>query len=746
MLVILAIKELNDMKNIVKSKYEVCLNGNIINIFLNGKKLLSVGASASINDEVSMPEDRTLEADKAVFRGKDDVMEFDFLDDAIKVSYARSFSVETPIYVSKMFATPETAINVVDIDRGFTPQARNNSGKNMEFYRHLPDISANGYFSPSLFNFSIGNKDAWVSFGLLDIPDTKICKMDNDSSFLIESCGGNKLIPAGGTYKMPSVLITFPKDEWDGIRLFRQKLIDLGLYTPQKPKFSEIPSWWKNPFLCTYGDQMLEDIVGNPLPPKTIIKNNIDDNVDPGYKHISQTPMWWEKDDLCVDNVQLSESVALQAIDEAWVTDYVDIAERDWGFKNINLIIDDAWQLPHAFEPAVATDRFPDMRRFIDGMHKRGHHVILWQTSMFDVVSNGFETRAQRLNVLSDYKYEGVNDPGRYFAERGLDARAIDYTADNARQFIREICEIMFGSGEGQFDADGVKLDFIGMTRDPAKTNTYMHPERGIGARELLLFYEMFHEEAKKVKPDVLIDCTVGDPRFEHAIDFNRLHDTHCGTIEKDLRAAVASYACPGLPIDSDGALMFVSWLRTHYISSAIYGIPSLYYVKYFHDCAPKNDGFQFMHGDKPRKELTPLEKIQLGNLLQMTKYRPDGNAKMTSYGNWILEDNGKVNAMCQRGETVVYYPTESNDTGYIFTWQDEVICIPLYGRKISDLQGGNGCKFILADYAQDVAYITITPGEVYTFKNIDDGTSVDRNFIESRAINSETDMNYVNN
>lgn len=165
------------------------------------------------------------------------------------------------------------------------------------------------------------------------------------------------------------------------------------------------------------------------------------------------------------------------------------------------------------------------MRGFIKKMHKRGHRVILWQTPLFDKITNGFKTRAQRLGVLSNYEHKTPyfdNFPGCY---------AIDYTADNARQFIREIVEILFGNGEGQYNADGIKLDFIGLLRDPAITQTYAHPERGIGMKDLLLFYEMFYEEAKKVKNDVLIDCTVGDPRFEHVIDINRLHDTHCSVI-----------------------------------------------------------------------------------------------------------------------------------------------------------------------------------------------------------------------
>ena len=372
---------------IKKSKYAVSINKQVLNFFLEGKKFFSIGASASVNGELSALECESISENKAVFSGENEKMTFEFLSDCIKVSYNKKFSKETPIYVSKIFATKETAINVENLDRGFTPQARNNKGKNLEFYRHLPDISANGYFSPSLFNFSLANSENWVSFGLLDIPDTKICKMDDDKSFLIESCGGNKVIKKGDTYNMPSVLITFPEDEWHGIKLFREKLEEFGLYKPKDRAFSELPSWWKNPFICTYGDQMLEDRVG-------------------------------------------------QLIDEEWVLDIVKRAEEEWGFKNINLIIDDSWQLPHSFEPAVATDRFPDIRKFIDGLHDRGHHVILWQTSMFDVISNGFETRAQRLGVLSDYRYVSG-----YFEERGMDARAIDYTSDNARQFLREICE-----------------------------------------------------------------------------------------------------------------------------------------------------------------------------------------------------------------------------------------------------------------------------------------------------------------
>lgn len=564
----------------------------------------------------------------------------------------------------------------------------------MDYFNHLPDISLNGYFSPPAFQFSIGNADAWVSFGLLDIPDSSFCRMDEDHSFLVESCGGNKVIGKGERYRLPQVIITFPEDELQAVSLFRQKLIEHGRYTPKKPRFSELPDWWKNPFVCTYGDQMLEHKVG-PL------------------------------------------------IDEKWVSEFVEIAEKDWGLEKINLIIDDSWQHYFTFEPKAEESRFPDMRGFIDRMHDRGHHVILWNTPMFVNLAAGFETRAERHGMVSDWCYAAY-DPNSYFALVAPQCQAIDYTSENARTFLREVCEGLFGSGEGQYNADGVKLDFIGCLRNPERTKSYSHPENGIGATELMRFYRIFREEAKRVKPDVLIDCTVGDPRFEEFIDVNRMHDTHCGTIEKEIRANLSVLACPDLPIDSDGALMFTGWLKTHYISAAVYAVPSMYYMKRFHDFATTEEGvYQYKPSDKA--ELTKEEKTQLGVLLSMVKYRPDGVPVLDSFGNWILKDGEQINGLSQKGETVVYYPTAQNDTGYLFTWQDETIILPLCGRKFSGLEPRESCKHLLVDYARDRVILHLEPGKLYTFQNVDDGTSIDRIFREHTATVVEAEVDYVN-
>ncbi len=679
------------MKKILKKQYSVCVDGNILKINRNGEELLTVPASASLNGVFSNTVLTFASDERLEFLSEDEKIIFTLEDDCILADFSRKMSVDTPIFESKMFTDGKNAINIIGFDRAFCPQPRNNGGRNMDYYNHLPDISSNGYFSPAVLEFAVGSKNGWVSFGLLDLPDTKICKMDTDRSFLVESCGGNKVIKCGESYNLPQIVITFPKDEWDAISLFREKLIRYGRYTPKKPGFSELPSWWKNPFVCTYGDQMLEERVG-------------------------------------------------QLIDTEWVNDIISKAEKDWGIEHFNLIIDDSWQLPHAFEPIYDEKRFPNFRGFIESVHERGHKVILWQTPLFDKITNGFKTRAQRLGVLSETELTGPyfkDFPGCYM---------IDYTSDNARQFIREIVEILFGDGEGQYNADGIKLDFLGLLRDPAIEHTYSHPEKGIGMKELLLFMEMFYEEAKRVKADVLIDSTTGDPRFEHVLDFNRLHDTHCGVIEKEMRARIVSLGCPDLPIDSDGALMFTSWLRKHYISAALYAVPSNYYTNDYHDSIESiSDGIYDYYTQGYYKPTTDAEKKRLGVLFSMVKYRPDGYSYMESDGNWVLKDGGQVNAITQKGETVVYYPTEKCDTGYIFTFQDEVIIIPLYGRKFSELSPAPKKDQLLVDYARDVAIMRLTPGIIHTFKNSDSGDSADRVFSTLKTDNVETEMNYVN-
>ena len=663
-------------------------DGKKLIISRDGAEFLTIPFSVSINGETDSLSVESDDGKNIVLSGNGSVMTCTVNDDCIIFGYKKQFSERTAIYNVKAFAQ---GVALSGFDRAFCPQPRRNDMRNLSYYNNLPDISMNGYFTAPALEFAIGSAQGWASFGLLDLPDTFKCRLEDDYSFLVEACGGNKVTDENNVYTMPRVVVYFPDGEIESIKEFRSLLIKYTDFTPkQKPKLSEVPEWWKNPLICIYGDQLNEDIVG-------------------------------------------------QGITKEWVDGLVKQAEDTWGIKNMTLLIDDNWQKPHAMDPLADESRFPNFREYIDSLHERGHHVILWQAPLFETLSNGYKTRAQKLGVISENHLDSA-----YF-KNFPDTYSIDYTHDNAREFIKQYCQKIFGSGEGEYNADGIKLDFLGCLRDPELTQTYSHPEKGVGLRELLHFFEMFYEEAKKVKPDVVINSSVGDPRFEHTVDLNRLHDTHSGVEEKEMRAAISLAGCPTTLIDSDGAFMFLSWIKRHYINAAIYSIPSNYYTG-DHTEATINPDRSFCFGKySDRRGLADNEKKAIGTLLQMQKLRPDGIAERYKDIDWILRDGDKVNGVTVNAETVVYFPTEKGGKGYIYSLADEAVIVPLFGHKVSGLTPDARRGLFYVDYARDRMIVQLVPGKLYEFVGEDDGASIDELFKKAQFAKRDGAVDYVN-
>lgn len=642
---------------IYQAKYDP--KNHCIVISKEGQYWFSVPAAVSVNDVVYAPALASENDNAFFFEDQTSSIAFLLKDDCVEVSCNIHYKLDTPIYEAKYFKDSCGGLRISHFDRALTTQPRRNNCHNMDFFKNLPDCSLNGYFYPTMLNFTVGNSQGWVAFGLLDLPDSYQYKLLDDGSILTESCGGNKVIRAGENYCLPKMLITFPENDWDCISLFRQKLMDYGLYTPEKKPLSELPAWWRDPLVCTYGDELST---------------------------------------LCLPDARMNDP----RFNADWVRMLVDTAEQKWGIAHMNIVLDAFWQLHFALDPQVDTARFGNMRDFVDEMHARGHHVIAWVTPIFDNINNGFETLSQKMNVLSSNYMEPLGIPGSY---------SIDMTCDNIKEYYLRVCQVLFGDGEGEYNLDGVKMDYIGLFRDPAKTGPYRHPEKGLGIREIKIFYETFYQAAKQVKSDALVNCSVTDPRFEGYIDQNRMHDTHAGNIEKEYRARLATSACPDLLIDSDGALMLTDWAKQHYICAAIYSIPSNYYTLTYHD-RPLDD-----------RDYKPM-----GNLLQFTVNKPDGTPVFESVGNWkLIDHNGIVNGQCINGNTVVYYPWEKNEKGYIFTWQNETVIIPLHGRKFGNLN--IPVEGYQVDYARDQVIIRLEPGIIYTFESVDEDNSISKLF-----------------
>ena len=146
----------------------------------------------------------------------------------------------------------------------------------------------------------------------------------------------------------------------------------------------------------------------------------------------------------------------------------------------------------------------------------------------------------------------------------------------------------------------------------------------------------------------------------------NRLHDIQKVYEERELRARVSTMACPDMLVDSDGAIMLTDWVPSTYTSAVIYSTPSLYYINKFHDGIGLSD-----------EDMAALSK-----LLQLCNKKQYGIPVFVSEDNWLLKtrDGSRVIGSAIDGHTTMVI--SEHNIGYIFTWKDEEIAVPLYGNE----------------------------------------------------------------
>ena len=134
----------------------------------------------------------------------------------------------------ELFRVGTLGIKMIDCLNCFAPQPFNFDGINRAFHKYFCDCSMNGYFTPAPLNFSVGNRHGWVSFGLLDLPDSYEYKMTRRLGVLVEKPCGHIKVQADQWYTAPRLLLTFPKDAYSGVRLYRQKLEEFGIIAANK--------------------------------------------------------------------------------------------------------------------------------------------------------------------------------------------------------------------------------------------------------------------------------------------------------------------------------------------------------------------------------------------------------------------------------------------------------------------------------------------------------------------------------
>lgn len=356
-------------------------------------------------------------------------------------------------------------------------------------------------------------------------------------------------------------------------------------------------------------------------------------------------PRWWMRPTVCTFGEQLITfgDNPRQSASSDWVKDFVLKLEKRLGYSDFTVIVDEKWQ--KYYGDPTPSKRFADLKELIEWCHNRGHRVILWWMAW--KADQG--SLAHTMNLV--------------------DKDIVDATSPNFKEYIARCVNILLGNKRGQLNADGLKVDFLFLVRDGSYAK-YQNSALGIGLRELHRYLKILYEQAKQVKSESLISCGSCDPHFIDCFDMVRLNDlSGSWKFVREERARIASLACPNTLIDGDGLFMFKEIADYHYLVSAAYSVPSLYYESRFQDGMAISD-----------------EMMQLsGRIFRIAAQKRVGKLNFLNHGHWQIERDGNILAECfDHGSILVVYLNAT--TALAISTKSQPLTIPLHGKKLKDL------------------------------------------------------------
>jgi hypothetical protein len=323
--------------------------------------------------------------------------------------------------------------------------------------------------------------------------------------------------------------------------------------------------------------------------PLTAIADYRDDLAENGWADAPTEPAdWWFDPIFCGWGAQCAHAAALTragAVDPAAANPdgFVlpegasfapDLARQDlydrWlarlasrGVSPGTIVIDDRWQADYGTN-TVDTEKWPDLRGWIDSRHDDGQRVLLW---------------------FKAWDPSGLPDALTVKDAQGRPL-AVDPSNPAYLAAVAEQVTVML-SPEG-LDADGFKVDFT--QRAPSGVSLTAHSDGVWGIAALHAIIRTIHDAAKAVKPDALVVTHTVHPSFGGVSDMIRLNDV----LENDVygnpvpvveqvrfRHDVAVASLPGHPIDTDQWPMpsRAEWLSYARVQADL-GVPALYYVE----------------------------------------------------------------------------------------------------------------------------------------------------------------------
>ena len=350
-------------------------------------------------------------------------------------------------------------------------------------------------------------------------------------------------------------------------------------------------------------------------------KNN---GINTTKKALVRSTKWWTHPFVSTWGEQIEQKIIYDHPDfnSEWVKNYVELQEKALPGIKFTLIIENKWSQIYG-DPQPSAN-FSDLRSLIDWCHKKGHKVILnWKA---------WEVEAKSMAIALDI----------------VDGHYLDSTNPMFYTYVDSCCQILFGNGEEELNADGLKITNLFNVRDP-KNATYNDPATGIGFRETHHYLSVFYKTAKKYKSNCLIMSSAVAPHYSDIQDMVRINDDWDNKLRREKRARIINQSLPDMLICGDAADMSNKIALYHYTTSSIYGIPAIYYLNQFHD------------GKIPEKSNSIIY-----NLLKLMEDRPIGKIEFVNYGNWMVfkkKNNQLLAESITGGKGIILYRDNKNAT-----------------------------------------------------------------------------------
>lgn len=445
-------------------------------------------------------------------KGSQKIKELRYFDGATENVFGWSF------FDFSHFFTPECALLDQRYYRSMQYGCIDATSGMVSDYPSDPNAQCHWIFTPPPFCFSLGfSSGPWIGAGVApehgqyNFSRFEYIPGHNTYCFRLTYDG---MTTIDGEWTSPKFVFTPAEDEYTALDKYCQALRDWKLVNENK---HERADWWSKNIFCGWGEQNVTAIRMGGISSNTLANQKIYD----GFLSIV----------------------------------------REKGLNPGTMVIDDKWQKNYAtFE--VDTDKWPDLRSWIDARHAEGLHVLLW---------------------FGAWNPEGL-DEDEVIRNKEGNIVCADPTNPKYQARIKEYMHRMLSSDPGCYNADGIKYDW---TNTPFVGEGYKTYGNLWGVEIFKSMTQQIFDAGKAAKSDALIMTHTANPYFSECTDMIRLNDIHvsCREITSMMahRQKIARIACPHALIDCDNSSApdHTEWFE-YMLAQPELGIPSVYFLTGF--------------------------------------------------------------------------------------------------------------------------------------------------------------------